>query len=68
MLFICTANVVENIPDPLRDRMELIDVSGYVPEEKIAIAKRYVIPNTLKDSGLQDDQVRVLSFKVFGWV
>ncbi|KAK7595172.1 hypothetical protein V9T40_001605 [Parthenolecanium corni] len=57
VLFICTANVVENIPDPLRDRMELIDVSGYVPEEKIAIATRYVIPNTLRDSGLQNDQV-----------
>lgn len=68
MLFICTANVVENIPDPLRDRMELIDVSGYVPEEKIAIAKRYVIPNTLKDSGLQDDQVRLLSFKALSLV
>lgn len=45
--------------------MELIDVSGYVPEEKIAIARRYVIPNTLKDSGLMDDQVRALATQIY---
>ena len=39
VLFVCTANVVDTIPDPLRDRMEIIDVSGYVAEEKVAIAK-----------------------------
>ena len=39
MLFICTANVVDTIPEPLRDRMEMIDVSGYVAEENIAIAQ-----------------------------
>ena len=38
MLFICTANITDTIPEPLRDRMEMIDVSGYVPEEKMAIA------------------------------
>lgn len=39
MLFICTANITDTIPEPLRDRMEMIDVSGYVAEEKIAIAE-----------------------------
>ena len=39
MLFICTANVTDTIPEPLRDRMEMIDVSGYVAEEKLAIAQ-----------------------------
>lgn len=39
VLFVCTANVVDTIPEPLKDRMEMIDVSGYVAEEKIAISK-----------------------------
>ncbi len=39
MLFICTANVIDTIAEPLRDRMEMIDVSGYVAEEKVAIAQ-----------------------------
>jgi len=43
VLFICTANVTDTIPEPLRDRMEMIDVSGYVAEEKIAIAEVDVI-------------------------
>jgi len=39
VLFVCTANVVDTIPEPLKDRMEVIDVSGYVAEEKVAIAR-----------------------------
>lgn len=44
VLFICTANTVDTIPEPLRDRMEMIDISGYVAEEKIVIAQKYLIP------------------------
>lgn len=39
VLFICTANVIDTIPEPLRDRMEMINVSGYVAQEKLAIAE-----------------------------
>ncbi|XP_039291445.1 lon protease homolog, mitochondrial isoform X2 [Nilaparvata lugens] len=59
VLFICTANIIDTIPEPLRDRMEMIDVSGYVAEEKIAIAKQYLIPQAMKDSGLQSNQVTI---------
>ena len=44
VLFICTANTTETIPEPLRDRMEMIDISGYVAEEKLVIAQKYLIP------------------------
>lgn len=59
VLFICTANVLETIPEPLRDRMEMIDMSGYVAEEKIAIAKQYLVPQAMKDSGLRDEHVSI---------
>ncbi|KAL5241240.1 hypothetical protein ACI65C_008650 [Semiaphis heraclei] len=59
VLFICTANVINTIPEPLRDRMELIDVSGYVAEEKMAIAKQYLIPQGLKSTGLKKEQIEI---------
>lgn len=59
VLFICTANVLDTIPEPLRDRMELIEMSGYVAEEKLAIARQYLIPQAQKDSGLRDDQFQL---------
>lgn len=59
VLFICTANIVETIPEPLRDRMEMIDMSGYVAEEKVAIAKQYLIPQAKKDCGLEDQHINI---------
>lgn len=49
VLFICTANVTDTIPEPLRDRMEMIEVSGYVPQEKVSIAQ--VNRNCLRSLG-----------------
>ncbi|XP_034195824.2 lon protease homolog, mitochondrial [Osmia lignaria lignaria] len=59
VLFICTANVIDTIPEPLRDRMEMIDMSGYVAEEKLAIAKQYLVPQAMNDSGLTKDQIEI---------
>lgn len=56
VLFICTANVLDTIPDPLRDRMELIEMSGYVAEEKLSIARKYLIPKALAESGVKVEQ------------
>lgn len=57
ILFIATANSVSNIKPALRDRMELINVSGYVEEEKVEIAKRHLIQKQLKDHGLNAKQL-----------
>ncbi|XP_052758390.1 lon protease homolog, mitochondrial isoform X2 [Galleria mellonella] len=57
VLFICTANVVDLIPEPLRDRMELIDMSGYVAEEKLAIAQQYLVPTARTNCGLTAEQL-----------
>ncbi|XP_026333399.1 lon protease homolog, mitochondrial isoform X2 [Hyposmocoma kahamanoa] len=61
VLFICTANVVEHIPEPLKDRMELIDMSGYVAEEKLAIAQQYLLPTARKNCGLSEEQLDLTS-------
>ena len=53
VLFICTANVKSDIPRALLDRMEVIDLSGYIPEEKVEIAERYLLPKQLADHGLK---------------
>jgi Lon-like ATP-dependent protease len=59
VLFVCTANVQDTIPGPLKDRMEVIQLSGYILEEKVAIAKKYLIPTALQDSGLTDKGVKI---------
>ncbi|XP_077110615.1 lon protease homolog, mitochondrial isoform X3 [Ranitomeya variabilis] len=61
VLFICTANVTETIPEPLRDRMEMINISGYVAQEKLAIAERYLVPQTLTMCGLDEGKTRITS-------
>ena len=59
VLFVCTANSLDTIPGPLLDRMEVINVSGYVAEEKIAIASKYLIPAAKEAAGLQDTSIQL---------
>ena len=58
IFFIATANTLESIPAPLRDRMEIIRLSGYIDEEKIAIARRYLVPKSLERAGLGKRDVK----------
>ncbi|CAL5869766.1 uncharacterized protein PFLUO_LOCUS3996 [Penicillium psychrofluorescens] len=57
VLFVCTANVTDTIPRPLLDRMEIIELSGYVADEKMAIAQRYLAPAARELTGLKDVDV-----------
>jgi ATP-dependent Lon protease len=59
VLFICTANMLETIPSPLLDRMDMIQLSGYTEDEKFGIAKRYLLPKQLDAHGLSGDRVKV---------
>lgn len=59
VLFIATANTLSTISAPLRDRMEIIDVSGYIMEEKVEICKRHLIPKQLENHGLRKSQVTI---------
>ena len=59
VMFIATANNLATIPTPLLDRMELIEVSGYVTEEKIEIARRHLIPKELKANGIDKKRVKI---------
>jgi Lon-like ATP-dependent protease len=56
ILFICTANELERIPEPLLDRMEVLRLSGYDFPEKVAIAEQYLVPKSMKESGLMVDK------------
>jgi len=58
VLFIATANNLSTIPRPLLDRMEIIEVSGYITEEKIEIAKRHLIPRELENTGISVSQLK----------
>jgi ATP-dependent Lon protease len=57
VLFVCTANFVQNIPGPLLDRMEVVEFAGYTEREKAEIAKRYLIPRQLQEAGLKGKNV-----------
>ena len=58
VMFITTANILETIPPALRDRMEVLNLHGYTAEEKVKIAKAYLIPRQLEFNGLKPDQIR----------
>jgi ATP-dependent Lon protease len=56
-MFVCTANEIDRIPGPLRDRMEVIGLAGYSEEEKLEIAKRYLVPRQIERNGLRPSQI-----------
>jgi ATP-dependent Lon protease len=57
IMFICTANVLSQIPRPLQDRMEIINIPGYIESEKLSIARDYLVPKQREANGLQEGQV-----------
>jgi ATP-dependent Lon protease len=57
VLFICTANMLDTVPAPLLDRMEIIPLQGYSEEEKVHIANRYLIPRQIKENGIAPEQI-----------
>lgn len=59
VLFLCTANQLENIPAALQDRLEIINIPGYTEQEKLAIAKKYLLPRQIETNGLKKEKVNV---------
>ena len=57
VMFIATANALDPIPAPLRDRMEILELAGYTEEEKLHIARRYLLPKQVRANGLADDEI-----------
>ncbi len=57
IMFIATANVLEQIPGPLRDRMEIINLAGYTQEEKVQISKKYLIPKQMDEHGINNEHI-----------
>ncbi len=57
VMFLATANILEQIPAPLRDRMEVIQLSGYSQEEKLAISKKYLVPKQMDENGIANEHV-----------
>jgi len=59
VLFIATSNFLENVPGPLRDRMEIIEINGYTQDEKLEIAKQYLVPRQIDRNGLKEGQMSI---------
>jgi ATP-dependent Lon protease len=59
VMFITTANVLDTIPPPLRDRMEILELPGYTDEEKLVIARRYLIPRQCRENGIEIDNLQL---------
>ncbi|MGH7270054.1 MAG: endopeptidase La, partial [Polyangiaceae bacterium] len=59
VMFVATANVADTIPSPLRDRMEIIEIPGYTRYEKLAIARRHLVPKQLSEHGIQPEKVDI---------
>ena len=59
VMFLTTANNAETIPEPLLDRMELIEVPGYIEQDKIKIAEKYLIPKQIKENGLKPENINI---------
>jgi ATP-dependent Lon protease len=59
VLFICTANMLDTIPEPLRDRMEIIELQGYTEDDKVHIAERYLVPKQIEENGLTNDVIEI---------
>jgi ATP-dependent Lon protease len=59
VMFVCTANEIERVPGPLRDRMELIQLAGYTEDEKLQIAKRYLVPRQVERNGLRKSWITI---------
>ncbi len=66
VMFIATANFIESIPGPLLDRMEVVEFSGYTEQEKLMIARKYLIPRQLFENGLRSDLLQVTDSAVCG--
>ncbi len=65
VMFVCTANSL-NIPAPLLDRMEIIRLAGYTEDEKLNIAKNYLLPKQIKNNGIKDDELRIADSAILG--
>jgi len=65
VMFICTANMLDPIPDPLRDRMEILELPGYTRTEKLHIARKFLIPKQLSEHGLSEELLTISDEVVF---